>query len=67
MIRAYTNGEKYEMNGIQYILHNLKAFAEGAQFAIAGESRPNHDGIRKKSSKHLQKTFCRNYLFMSNH
>ena len=23
MIRTYTNGEKYEMNRIQYILHNL--------------------------------------------
>ena len=43
MIQAYTNGEKYEMNRIQYILHNLKSFAEDAQFAIAGENRPKHE------------------------
>ena len=51
MIRAYANGEKYEMNRIQYILHNLKAFAEDAQFAIAGETRPKHDGIRRMTRK----------------
>ena len=51
MIRAYTNGEKYEMNRIQYILHNLKGFAEDAQFAIAGETRPKHDGIRRMTRK----------------
>ena len=51
MIRAYTNGEKYGMSRIQSILHNLTSFAEDAQFAIAGETRPKHDGIRRMTRK----------------
>ncbi|MDP6866648.1 MAG: hypothetical protein QGG62_06895 [Candidatus Poseidoniaceae archaeon] len=39
------------MNRIQYILHNLKAFAEDTQFTITGESRPKHDGIRRMTRK----------------
>ncbi|MGB1525892.1 MAG: hypothetical protein ACPHCK_07760, partial [Candidatus Poseidoniaceae archaeon] len=51
MIRAFANGEHHGMHRIRYILHNLRSFAEDAQFAIAGESRPKHDGIRRMSRK----------------
>ena len=39
------------MHRIRFILHNLTSFAEDAQFAIAGESRPKHDGIRRMTRK----------------
>ncbi|MDA8623550.1 hypothetical protein N9L38_04685 [Candidatus Poseidoniales archaeon] len=47
LFRSYANNEKYEMDRIQSILHNLQSFAEDAQYAVAGESRPKHDGIRR--------------------
>jgi hypothetical protein len=62
MIRAYANGEKYGMNRIQYILHNLKSFAEDAQFAISGESRPKHDGVRRMTRKIHKKVIKHVYV-----
>ena len=51
MIRAFANSEHHGMHRIRYILHNLRSFAEDAQYAIAGESRPKHDGIRRMTRR----------------
>ena len=51
MIRAFANSEHHGMHRIRFILHNLRSFAEDAQYAIAGETRPKHDGIRRMTRK----------------
>ena len=36
LFRSYANNEKYEMDRIQSILHNLHSFLEYSLYAVAG-------------------------------
>tara|TARA_Y100000766_G_scaffold105396_2_gene90217 strand:+ start:3091 stop:3561 length:471 start_codon:yes stop_codon:yes gene_type:complete len=53
--RACANGEQYEMNRIQFILHKLRSFADDAQYTISRETQPKPHGIRRMTRQNHKK------------
>ena len=51
MIRAYANGEKYEMNRIQYILHNLVYSQKMHSSLLPVKPTKKQYGIRRMTRK----------------